>query len=84
MSEPMDCECSTWARADMRTEDFVNHHPKCPHRHTHDGVRILCLKAATAMSDWGSLEDGVPEEAWDVYQQLRMMGGLPQAEKGSQ
>ena len=77
---PINCICSTWARSDTDTGGLLNHHETCPDRKRYDGVREFAKRIVAAFDCWASDEDGVHPEAWEAYQEARMVAGLPVAE----
>lgn len=68
MNEPMQCECSTWACADLQEMALGNgHNPACSKFVRYLGAILLIGELAKGISGWAAEEDGVPDWLWEPY-----------------
>lgn len=70
-----DCECRTWARSDCRV--MWSHNPSCPKYDPDGDAHKLLTALRKGIESWARDCDGVHEDCWDAYEQLRGMLGDP-------
>lgn len=74
------CECTTWASADMRPQLLGNgHHEFCDKFEPYQGGMDLLASLVSGIEIWASQEDGVPDWLWEAYSRAHWItrGCLP-------
>lgn len=75
--DPRRCKCVYWTSTEPLAQGaHQRHNQGCPMR-----PETLLRDAAAAMRAWGAEGDGIPQEAWGVYQRLALAttGAMPLA-----
>jgi hypothetical protein len=71
---PIQCRCSTYARASL-LDGPDGHHRNCE-LHP-ENTFALIARLVDGIDRWAAEEDGVPDRLWDAYQQARYVVNLP-------